>query len=72
MELRTYSKARPAANMAKEDAMGTSLMVETLADTAIILAPAIPQMRWRSGEAFLKGKALRLSSNHFTRNFDFY
>ena len=53
MELRTISNARPAANMAKEDA-NTFLPVDAMpAATPIILASAMPQSMKRSGHAFL-------------------
>ena len=54
MELRTCSKARPAANMAKEEAKGTSPIAAAPAATAIMLPSAMPQLKWRSGKAFLK------------------
>lgn len=50
----TCSKALPAANIAKLEANGTSPMVLSPAATQIIFASAMPQLIWRSGNAFLK------------------
>ncbi len=54
MELRTCSKARPAANMAKVLAKGIRPQVEAPAAATIMLASAMPQSKNRSGQAFLK------------------
>ena len=54
MELRTCSKARPAANMAKLLAKGTYPVVDSPAATHIMSLSAMPQSKWRSGNAFLK------------------
>ena len=51
MELRICSKARPAANMAKEDAKGTKPLAAKPAATHIMSASAMPQLKWRSGYA---------------------
>ena len=58
MELRTCSKARPAANMAKLEAKGTSPMAAAPAAADIISASAMPQLKWRSGNAFLNTAVL--------------
>ena len=52
--LRICSKARPAANMAKEEAKGTKPVVLRPAATPTMSASAMPQSMWRSGNAFLK------------------
>ena len=54
MELRTCSKARPEANMAKEEAKGTRPVVDIPAATQIMLASAMPQSKCRWGKAFWK------------------
>ena len=58
MELRTCSKARPAANIAKVDAKGTSPIAAAPAATASMLPSAMPQLKWRSGKAFLNTEVL--------------
>ena len=58
MELRTCSKARPAANMAKLEAKGTRPMVAAPAATASILPSAMPQLKCRWGKAFLNTSVL--------------
>ena len=54
MELRICSKARPAANMAKVAAKGTSPMAAAPAAAPIMFPSAMPQSKWRSGKAFWK------------------
>ena len=54
MELRICSKALPAANIAKLLAKGTRPIVDKPAATPIMLHSAMPQLKWRSGNAFLK------------------
>ena len=49
MELRTCSKARPAANMAKVEAKGFLPQVARPAATPIMLASAMPMLRKRAG-----------------------
>ena len=56
--LRICSKARPAANMAKELAKGTRPMVERPAATSTMLHSAMPQSKCRSGNAFLNTPVL--------------
>ena len=49
MELRTCSKARPAANMAKLDTKGAMPMAAAPAAAPIMSASAMPQSKCRSG-----------------------
>ena len=58
MELRICSKARPAANMAKLEAKGTSPMVEAPAAAATMSHSAMPQSKCRWGNAFWKMEVL--------------
>ena len=53
MQFLTCSKARPAANIAKEDANTTLPVAAIPAATHIILPSAIPQLKNLSGNFFL-------------------
>ena len=67
MELRTISKARPAANMAKELAKTVLPAAARPAATPIMLASAMPQSKNRSGQAFLKMPVLVAAARSASR-----
>ena len=58
MELRTCSNARPAANIANEEANTFFPAAASPAEIPIILLSAMPQSKNRSGYAFLKPPVL--------------
>ncbi len=51
--MRIGSNARPAVNMANDDANGMNPVADIPAATDIMLLSAIPQSKKRSGKAFL-------------------
>ena len=67
MELRTISKARPAANMAKELAKTVFPAAAIPAATPIMFSSAMPQSKKRSGQAFLKMPVLVAAARSASR-----